>query len=201
MAVLVTGGARSGKSAFAEQLAMHGEMRGIYIATSHIYDEEMRERVDLHKQQRLSSGYPWDTREEPYELCELLEQLQADAMNAGTPAPAVLVDCLTLWLTNWLLRYESEANASVLVTKRLDELAESVSSYAGTLILVTNEVGDGIVPEYPLGRSFRDLAGRMNQRLASVCEEVFLVTAGIPIELKSRAYRLDTRPSSVRTER
>ncbi|OPH61351.1 bifunctional adenosylcobinamide kinase/adenosylcobinamide-phosphate guanylyltransferase [Paenibacillus ferrarius] len=201
MAVLVTGGARSGKSAFAEQLAMHGEQQGIYIATSHIYDEEMRERVGLHKQQRLSSGYPWDTREEPYELCELLKQLQENGTNAGIPAPAVLVDCLTLWLTNWLLRYESETNASALVTKRLDELVESVSSYAGTLILVTNEVGDGIVPEYPLGRTFRDLAGRMNQRLAGVCEEVFLVTAGIPIELKSRAYRLDTRPSSSRTER
>jgi adenosylcobinamide kinase/adenosylcobinamide-phosphate guanylyltransferase len=186
MAVLVTGGARSGKSSFAEKLAMHSRERGIYIATSHIYDEEMRERVDLHQQQRLSSGYPWDTREEPFQLRELLLQLQANGEDA-----AVLVDCLTLWLTNWLLQYEGEANAAALVMKRVDELVETVSSYRGHLVLVTNEVGDGIVPEYPLGRSFRDLAGRMNQRLAEVCEQVFLVTAGIPMELKSRAYRLE----------
>lgn len=186
MAVLVTGGARSGKSSFAEKLAMHRSKRGIYIATSHIYDEEMRERVGLHQQMRLASGYPWDTREEPTQLSEVLLQLQENGAEA-----VVLVDCLTLWLTNWLLHYEGEANGSAQVMKRVDELADTVSSYQGHLILVTNEVGDGIVPEYPLGRSFRDLAGRMNQRLAEVCEQVFLVTVGIPMELKSRAYRLE----------
>lgn len=186
MAVLVTGGARSGKSSFAEKLAMKGSERGVYIATSHIYDEEMRERVDLHQQMRLSSGYPWDTREEPFRLCEHLKQLDESSEEA-----VVLVDCLTLWLSNWLLQYEGEEKASALVMKRIEELIEGVSGYSGRLILVTNEVGDGIVPEYPLGRSFRDLAGRMNQRLAEVCEQVFLVTVGIPIELKSRAYRLD----------
>ncbi|MBP1962424.1 bifunctional adenosylcobinamide kinase/adenosylcobinamide-phosphate guanylyltransferase [Paenibacillus aceris] len=186
MAVLVTGGARSGKSSFAEKLAMHGSERGVYIATSHIYDEEMRERVDLHQQMRLSSGYPWDTREEPFRLCELLKQLDESGEEA-----VVLVDCLTLWLSNWLLQYEGDDKASALVMKRIEELVEGVSGYSGRLILVTNEVGDGIVPEYPLGRSFRDLAGRMNQRLAEVCEQVFLVTVGIPIELKSRAYRFD----------
>ncbi|MNG17861.1 Bifunctional adenosylcobalamin biosynthesis protein CobP [compost metagenome] len=103
----------------------------------------------------------------------------------------VLVDCLTLWLTNWLLFYEKESEVLHLVTKQIDELVVAVSSYSGQLILVTNEVGDGIVPEYRLGRQFRDLAGRMNQRLAEVCSQVFLVTAGIPIELKSRAYVLD----------
>lgn len=185
MAVLVTGGARSGKSSFAEKLAMHSRARGLYIATSHIYDEEMRERVQLHKQQRILSGYSWDTREEPFELQTLLQQLHESGEEA-----VVLVDCLTLWLSNWLLRYEHERDASALVTKRVEELVATVSSYSGQLILVTNEVGDGIVPEYPLGRSFRDLAGRMNQRIAEVCDQVFLVTVGIPIELKSRAYRL-----------
>ncbi|BFT69937.1 bifunctional adenosylcobinamide kinase/adenosylcobinamide-phosphate guanylyltransferase [Paenibacillus sp. P36] len=188
MAVLVTGGARSGKSSFAEKLAMHGSERGIYIATSHIYDEEMRERVRLHQQTRLSSGYPWDTREEPFRLCELLQQLDESGEEA-----VVLVDCLTLWLSNWLLQYEGEQDASTLVMKQVEQLVKTVSGYRGRgqLIMVTNEVGDGIVPEYPLGRSFRDLAGRMNQRLAEVCEQVFLVTVGIPIELKSMAYRLD----------
>ncbi|TXK85545.1 bifunctional adenosylcobinamide kinase/adenosylcobinamide-phosphate guanylyltransferase [Paenibacillus sp. N3.4] len=188
MAVLVTGGARSGKSLFAEKLAMRSSEMGIYIATSHIYDEEMRERVGLHQQQRRESGYPWDTREEPYALKELLLQLQTTGISSGA---VVMVDCLTLWLTNWLLKYEGEADCTALVMKQIDELAGAVSSYKGHLILVTNEVGDGIVPEYPLGRSFRDLAGRMNQRLAAVCEQVFLVTVGVPIELKSMAYRLD----------
>lgn len=191
MAVLVTGGARSGKSSFAEKLAMHGSERGVYIATSHIYDEEMRERVRLHQQMRLSSGYPWDTREEPYGLCELLKQLDESGEEA-----VVLVDCLTLWLSNWLLQYEGEQDASTLVMKQVDRLVSAVSDYRGQLILVTNEVGDGIVPEYPLGRSFRDLAGRMNQRLAEVCEQVFLVTVGIPVELKSLAYRLDGNKQS-----
>ncbi|MFD0697383.1 bifunctional adenosylcobinamide kinase/adenosylcobinamide-phosphate guanylyltransferase [Paenibacillus sp. GCM10027628] len=188
MAVLVTGGARSGKSSWAEKLAMRSSESGIYIATSHIYDEEMRERVGLHQQQRLASGYPWDTWEEPYALRELLLQLQK---TGGSAQAAVLVDCLTLWLSNWLLRYEGDPDAAALVTKQVDGLAEAVSAYSGRLVLVTNEVGSGIVPEYPLGRSFRDLAGRMNQRLAEICDQVFLVTAGIPIELKSRAYRLE----------
>lgn len=186
MAVLVTGGARSGKSSFAEKLAMHRCQRGLYIATSHIYDEEMRERVGLHQQQRLHSGFPWETREEPYALRDCLEQLGESGEGA-----VVLVDCLTLWLTNWLLYYEKESEAIQLVTKKIDELVDVVSSYSGQLIMVTNEVGDGIVPEYPLGRQFRDLAGRMNQRLAEVCQQVFLVTVGVPTELKSRAYVLD----------
>jgi adenosylcobinamide kinase/adenosylcobinamide-phosphate guanylyltransferase len=186
MAVLVTGGARSGKSSFAEKLAMHRCQHGIYIATSHIYDEEMRERVGLHQQVRLQSGFPWETREEPYALRDCLTQLQESGEGA-----VVLVDCLTLWLTNWLLYYEQESDAVQLVSNQIDELVDVVSSYSGQLILVTNEVGDGIVPEYPLGRQFRDLAGRMNQRVAEVCQQVFLVTVGIPIELKSRAYILD----------
>ncbi|MFC5449553.1 bifunctional adenosylcobinamide kinase/adenosylcobinamide-phosphate guanylyltransferase [Paenibacillus aestuarii] len=188
MAVLVTGGARSGKSAFAEQFAMRRSERGVYIATSHIYDEEMRERIALHQQQRLATGYPWDTWEEPYALQELLLQLQS---TGGSAEAVVLVDCLTLWLSNWLLRHEEEPDAAAKVMKRVDELAEAVSAYSGHLVLVTNEVGSGIVPEYPLGRLYRDLAGRMNQRLAGICQQVFLVTAGIPIELKSRAYRLE----------
>ncbi|MDR6554559.1 bifunctional adenosylcobinamide kinase/adenosylcobinamide-phosphate guanylyltransferase [Paenibacillus qinlingensis] len=188
MAVLVTGGARSGKSSFAEKLAMQRSKQGVYIATSHIYDEEMRERVELHQQMRLQSGYPWETREEPYALGACLELLHESSESEGA---VVLVDCLTLWLTNWLLHYEGMSDAVQLVTKQIDELVEAVSSYSGQLILVTNEVGDGIVPEYPLGRQFRDLAGRMNQRVAEVCQQVFLVTVGIPIELKSRAYVIE----------
>ncbi|RTE08722.1 bifunctional adenosylcobinamide kinase/adenosylcobinamide-phosphate guanylyltransferase [Paenibacillus whitsoniae] len=187
MAVLITGGARSGKSGFAERLAMHRGSHGIYIATSQIYDEEMRERVSRHRRQRETAGFPWVTQEEPLGLLELLTSSGLDGGNLQT---VVLVDCLTLWLTNWLLKVESEPNCEELVMQQIKELADAVSSYSGHLLLVTNEVGDGIVPEYPLGRQFRDLAGWMNQRLAEVCEEVFLVTAGIPVELKSIAYRI-----------
>jgi adenosylcobinamide kinase/adenosylcobinamide-phosphate guanylyltransferase len=198
MAVLVTGGARSGKSIFAEKLAMHRGNCGIYMATAQIYDEEMRERIALHQEQRNEAGFPWTTREECYDLSGQLDQLAQDGQleqplygNSPDAELVVLVDCLTLWLSNWLLRLEEHSDASFRVMERIDELVSSVSSYRGQLILVTNEVGSGIVPEYPLGRSFRDLAGKMNQKLADVCEQVFLVTAGIPIELKERAYKLD----------
>jgi adenosylcobinamide kinase / adenosylcobinamide-phosphate guanylyltransferase len=195
MAVLVTGGARSGKSTFAEKLAMHQRGSGIYIATAQIYDDEMRERIALHQTQRNEAGFLWSTREECYDLSGQLRALdQPRKKGAGTTSDTdviVLVDCLTLWLSNWLLRLEEQPDASFMVMKKIDELVGAVSSYRGHLILVTNEVGSGIVPEYPLGRSFRDLAGKMNQKLAEICEQVFLVTAGIPIELKERAYKLD----------
>jgi adenosylcobinamide kinase/adenosylcobinamide-phosphate guanylyltransferase len=186
MAILVTGGARSGKSCFAEKLAMHDRKQGIYIATAQIYDEEMRDRVTLHQKQRQQEGFVWITIEEPYGLSAKIREI-----GVSVTAPVVLVDCLTLWLSNWLLQYEHEADRTAKVIERIDELVAAVSSCTGHLVLVTNEVGSGIVPEFPLGRSFRDLAGKMNQKLAEVCGQVFLVTAGIPIELKSRAFTLE----------
>lgn len=215
MAILVTGGARSGKSGFAERLAARLGDSGLYIATAQIYDEEMRERVSLHQEQRTSGTFSWVTREEPYELSKLLRELASsgessvvatptmnvvssavtdsttDATSASAERAVVLVDCLTLWLSNQLLRHENEPEAVALVTAQIADLAEAVSAYPYPLILVTNEVGDGIVPVTPLGRQFRDLAGRLNQTLAAICSQVFLVTAGIPIELKSIAYKLD----------
>ncbi len=104
--------------------------------------------------------------------------------------PAVLVDCLTLWLTNVILAAEEQEDMEKSIREAIDRLVAAVQAYPGPLVLVTNEVGDGIVPEYPLGRLFRDYAGILNQSVASVCEQVFLVTVGIPIELKSREYRL-----------
>src|SRR5690606_8555030 len=140
----------------------------------------MRERVRHHRERREASGFAWETVEEPYGLSEAL------AANNGS---IVLIDCLTLWLTNWILRYEHEEDCESKVGAKVEELANVLASTSGTVIAVTNEVGDGIVPEYPLGRQFRDLAGWMNQRIAAVCDEVFLVTAGIPVELKRLAYR------------
>jgi adenosylcobinamide kinase/adenosylcobinamide-phosphate guanylyltransferase len=234
MIVLITGGARSGKSKFAEQYAARLGTNGIYVATAQIYDDEMADRVRRHRSRRDEAGFSWVTLEEPYHLADMLakdlareqawtasnssEGRQADGVvhedaplrgrggqpegsPYGIPASAgncsgsrtqvVLIDCLTLWLSNWLLRFEGEPDAAERVERKIDELAEALNGYPGTVLLVSNEVGSGIVPEYPLGRLYRDLAGRMNQRIASVSRQVFLVTAGIAVELKSIAFRLD----------
>ncbi|MBW5448017.1 bifunctional adenosylcobinamide kinase/adenosylcobinamide-phosphate guanylyltransferase [Cohnella sp. CFH 77786] len=181
MIVLVTGGARSGKSRFAERYAAHLGRSGLYVATSQVHDEEMRARVDRHRERRERSEFAWETVEEPYDLCGVLK---------ASSHPVVLVDCLTLWLSNWLLYDERGEDPESRIWSKIEELEQTLSGHGSTVIMVTNEVGDGIVPEYPLGRQFRDLAGWMNQRVAEVSEQVFRVTAGIPIELKSRAYRL-----------
>lgn len=188
MVVMITGGAKSGKSAFAEKYAAHCGSRGIYIATSPVFDEELQERVAQHQQRRKQSAIPWETVEEQYELSAILEQL-AGKRELWENDTVVLVDCLILWLSNWLLRIEPDLDAAtVLLEPLLAKLEAALRSFPGTLIVVTNEVGYGIVPDYPLGRLFRDVAGVMNQRVASVCDRVFLVTAGIPIELKSREF-------------
>lgn len=182
MSILVTGGARSGKSGFAEKLMSSLTDQAFYVATGQAFDDEMQERIALHQHQRSQSGYAWETLEEPYDLPDLLKRLSGEK--------AVLVDCLTLWLSNVLLAMEGFTDRQELIESEITRLEDSVRTFQGNLILVTNEVGDGIVPEYALGRLYRDLAGRMNALLARQCEQVFLVTAGIPIELKSREYRL-----------
>ncbi|MGR6761545.1 bifunctional adenosylcobinamide kinase/adenosylcobinamide-phosphate guanylyltransferase [Paenibacillus sp. T2-29] len=186
MKALVTGGARSGKSGFAERLCMARAPRACYIATAQAYDVEMKERIALHRLQRDSAGYDWQTLEEAQALPELLRQL--GNAQASQPASMVLVDCLTLWLSNVLLA--AGEDGETVARAAMDELATAVEQYPGSLVIVTNEVGDGIVPEYPLGRLYRDLSGIMNQRIARLCDEVFLVTAGIPVELKQLEYKL-----------
>lgn len=182
MRVLVTGGARSGKSSFAERYAATLADTGVYIATAQAYDAEMEARIALHRQQRSERGFVWSTREEPYALAEQLR------MEEASGSGVILVDCLTLWLSNWLLQLEREPDAEVKLEAKIDELVEAFASKQGPVLLVTNEVGYGLVPEYKLGRQFRDLSGRMNQRLAAAADQVFLVTSGIPMELKSNAF-------------
>jgi adenosylcobinamide kinase/adenosylcobinamide-phosphate guanylyltransferase len=194
VAILISGGARSGKSGFAEQYAMRVGKSGIYIATCQSYDEEMDERIGKHRLDRTESAFDWETVEEPYSAAELLGRLGkqiAENVERGAEPPVVLLDCLTLWLTNWLLRTEQEPQSSKLLEDETVKLLAAIRDYPYTLLIVTNEVGDGIVPAYPLGRLFRDEAGRLNQRVALLCERVFLVTAGIPVELKSLAFRWD----------
>ncbi|GIO45062.1 bifunctional adenosylcobinamide kinase/adenosylcobinamide-phosphate guanylyltransferase [Paenibacillus apis] len=190
MIVLVTGGARSGKSSFAESWCIkHSDSgSGLYIATAQAFDEEMKERIQHHRGQREGSGFKWTTLEEPLRLPELLSTL----VQAGSSSSVVLVDCLTLWLSNVLLSDEEEngSGEESRTESSIRRLVEAVSAYSGQLVLVTNEVGSGIVPEFRLGRQYRDLAGRLNQSIAAIADQVFLVTAGIPIELKGREYRL-----------
>lgn len=169
--VLVLGGARSGKTAFAERLAMHAGERPAYLATAEALDGEMRERVQTHQRQRHGR---FATIEEPVRLTQAV-------VTAARSHDVILVDCLTLWITNLL-----EANRDV---------AEAVEDLAGVLveldsakvILVSNEVGLGIVPDNPMARSFRDLAGSAHQRLAEICTEVHFVIAGLPMTLKGAA--------------
>jgi adenosylcobinamide kinase/adenosylcobinamide-phosphate guanylyltransferase len=168
--ILVTGGARSGKSRFAERLALtFGTPLG-YLATCESLDTEMDERVERHRKRR---GLEWMTIEEPLRLTEML------SANDGR-FRAVLVDCVTLWLSNLLLAHEKPER--VMATVR--ELVEAAPKFVTPLIFVTNEVGMGIVPENRLARVFRDLAGEANELLATAADEVHVVFAGLPLRLK-----------------
>ena len=187
---MVTGGARSGKSAFAERYVERYAEDGVYVATAQAFDEEMKERIGLHRSRRDEARFSWKTIEEPLRLPELLEALDFEYNVYRSGHTAVLVDCLTLWLSNVLLQCEGEPDAEARCLARVDELVAALRRFQGTIVLVTNEVGLGVVPPSPLGRLFRDVAGRMNQKVAAASEQVFLVTAGIPIELKSREFLL-----------
>jgi adenosylcobinamide kinase/adenosylcobinamide-phosphate guanylyltransferase len=165
--VLVLGGARSGKSTYAEGLVTASGLRPVYVATAERGDTEMAERIAHHRARR---GPAWRTLEEPLAL----EAALAD--NAGGDR-AVLVDCLTLWLSN-LMHSGADPEA------RGRALCEALSRLPGLLVFVSNEVGLGLVPETPLGRRFRDAQGRLNQALAAVADRVVFVAAGLPLVLK-----------------
>jgi len=169
MKQLIMGGARSGKSHYAQQQAQASGKPVIYVATATAGDDEMLQRILLHKQQRPAY---WTVIEEPLALSSVL--LEND--KAGG---CLLVDCLTLWLSNQLTENE------VVIKDVQEELVNTVCDLKSDVLLVSNEVGQGIVPENKLARKFIDESGRLHQRLAQVCEEVVFVTAGIPQKLKS----------------
>ncbi|TAK47848.1 MAG: bifunctional adenosylcobinamide kinase/adenosylcobinamide-phosphate guanylyltransferase [Xanthobacteraceae bacterium] len=164
---LVLGGARSGKSAFAERLARDSKLERVYLATASAGDDEMRQRIAHHRAQR---GDGWRTVEEPLALVEALERETASGR-------AVVVDCLTLWLSN-LMHADRDIEAETL------RLAACLRQSPGPVFLVSNEVGLGLVPDTPLGRCFRDAQGRLNQAIAAVIPNVVFVAAGLPIWLK-----------------
>ena len=167
--ILVTGGARSGKSQYAEQRARDLGDRRVYVATAEAKDDEMSERITAHQKRR---GDEWTTIEEPVELAAALL-----AQRGRTDC--ALVDCLTLWLSNLLLRRDEK-----YAQEKCAELVQALPQLDFHVVLVTNEVGWGIVPDNPLGRQFRDLAGWANQRIAAAANEVVLTVAGVPMIIK-----------------
>lgn len=167
--ILITGGARSGKSQYAERRALEMSGRRLYVATAEAKDTEMIQRIATHRHRR---GNEWHTIEEPLELTQTLVAERGKTECA-------LVDCLTLWISNLLTRHDD-----MYASEKVEELIEKLPQLNFHLVFVTNEVGWGIVPDNPLARKFRDLAGWTNQRLARVASEVILMAAGIPIIVK-----------------
>lgn len=163
--LFVLGGARSGKSAYAQARAEALAGPFVFIATAEAYDDEMRDRIARHRADR---GAGWTTVEAPLDLPEAI---------AAHHGRVVLADCLTLWATNLMLGGRDVDAATAA-------LCAAVRGFDGTIILVANEVGLGIVPDNALARAFRDVAGRMNQRVAAVAEEVQFLAAGLPLRLK-----------------
>lgn len=182
--VLVTGGARSGKSTFAERYAAQGKRTVAYIATAQIYDDEMKERVNIHQSRRPAN---WSTFEAPYKA----EQAMAQAVQE---ADAVLFDCLTLYTSNLLLAPDAPVNREErrqAVLSAIDTLLSSAKQDRADVIFVTNEVGSGIVPDNALAREYRDIAGLVNQKVAGAADEVYLVVSGLAVELKKIAVSLE----------
>lgn len=178
----VIGGARSGKSSFALREASKVEGQKAFVATAEVLDDEMKDRIERH---RIERGTEWNTYEEPINISGVLLEVK-------DKYPVIVLDCLTLWLSNVLLQAEMAVDRQIL-DETIREFTETLLALnSGTLkpgpktqcFMVSNEVGFGIVPENKLSRQFRDLAGALNQKVAEIADEVYLVTAGIPIKIK-----------------
>ncbi len=175
MKTLILGGVRSGKSSYAEQLVLNSQLQAVYIATATAGDSEMSARILKHQQQR---GSHWHNIEEPVKLVSTLQ-------NTVSQKTYVLVDCLTLWLSNLLLKeYPESQNKIIVIEKKIRELTQSIATLNGDVVFVSNEVGLGIVPLGELSRQFCDLAGELHQQLAIQCDRVILMVAGIPQIIK-----------------
>lgn len=172
MKELILGGARSGKSHYAEICAIESNMDVIYVATAQALDDEMQLRIEHHQQQRPAH---WQLIEEPINLVSVLKD------NASVKT-CILVDCLTLWLSNHLCseKYKTQ------LQKNIDDLISSLPALPGNIIFVSNEVSMGIIPMGEVNRQFVDEAGRLHQRLAAICDKVTLMVAGIPSHIKGK---------------
>ena len=164
--ILVTGGARPGKSALAERLAQSCGNTVIYIATTEPFDDEMQSRIDRHRARRDAG---WRTVDAPLELPDMLVQTDGDAPR--------LVDCLTMWLNNLIYHNRD-------VGDEMNRLIKVISEQQADLVMVTNEIGSGLVPQTAEARKFRDLAGELNQMVAQAASQVYLSVSGIPVKIK-----------------
>ncbi len=176
---LILGGVRSGKSAFAEKLARELNQPTLYLATGQATDTEMEERIRRHRRARPDS---WITLEEPLDPAAALES----ALAVPQPPQAILIDSLDVWVSNLLLKHEEEPAPEVesLALSSLDRLLDVCRKAPATFFLVSSEVGLSPVPPNRLGRHFQDLLGMVNQRAAAAADRVYLVVAGIPVEVK-----------------
>lgn len=163
----VLGGARSGKSSYAEKLVEGSGLQPVYLATGRAFDTEMESRISIHRDSR---GSEWETVEEPLDL---VGALQKHAIHDRF----VLVDCLTLWITNLMMAEQNIANETETLVAALPQLS-------GQVVFVSNEVGLSIVPENRMAREFRDHAGFLHQAVASVADEVYFIAAGLPLKMK-----------------
>lgn len=170
---LILGGARSGKSAYAEKIAAENSLKVTYIATAQVYDSEFEARVQHHKDRRPAD---WALVEEPHYLAQTLRRLAA-------PDQCLIVDCLTLWLAQWICPDCNPPQDSSWLAER-EALLSVLPKLPGTVILVSNEVGMGIVPLGAINRQFQDEQGRLNQAVAAVADQVTFVAAGLPLKLK-----------------
>ncbi len=173
--IFVTGGARSGKSKYAEGLAGSLGEKVIYLATAQALDTEMEERIQKHRQRRPGD---WTTIEEPLEIPEVIAKYQSRT--------TILLDCLTLYLSNLFFKYEAlpPNSQEQTIGAKIAVLAETIKRSNVNIIIVSNEIGWGVVPENNMSRRFRDLAGSANQTIAAVCDEVYLLVSGLPIRIK-----------------
>jgi adenosylcobinamide kinase / adenosylcobinamide-phosphate guanylyltransferase len=171
--VLVLGGVRSGKSRYAQELATRGRRVG-FIATAEACDDDMRQRIARHRQERPAS---WTTFEVPLALEDTL-------LNCGNQFDTILIDCLTVWTANIM---QAEASDEHRVLARADRLAKVLREIPASVVLVSNEVGSGVHPDTEMGRTYRDLLGFVNQRVAAAADEVILLVAGCPLFVKQSA--------------
>lgn len=174
---LISGGARSGKSSFAQDLASRSTLPVVFLATAQAHDDEMRRRIAAHRQARPAH---WRTVEEPLRVAQVIGQEAAQHQ-------LIVLDCLALLVSNLLLR-EGEEPSEAAEANALAEIEGLLAAYQtgqASLIIVTNEVGLGLVPPYPLGRAYRDLLGKANQLIAKVADKVYFMVCGLPLEIKA----------------
>lgn len=186
--IYITGGAKSGKSKFAEDMLLslnNGERKNVYLATSIVFDEEMKTKVDLHKERRQDR---WITIESYKDFTESLKSVSQEDFKNN-----ILVDCLTNMISNIIFENkeinwdkptkEQMTKCDKMIEKQVEELIK-ISNEFENMVIVSNELGMGIVPSYPLGRYFREIAGRMNQCIAKKSDEAYFVVSGIPMKIK-----------------